>query len=422
MYKDLLIHESAKNLGEITKFKFKFLFVMMLCSLVPTSLFGYKFIFEYESSIANAGILLIGAIIIMSAILLRAKGRYQLSAMLFVPALYVVTFIMIFFVGAFNAPGFFWLSITPLIYGFLLGRKWTLVGGVLSVFSYVILIYFNDFAQAYNVIDSDELYQLERVINIFLFSIFVTAISFFFSLLTDRALENLLKQKEGVENLLRVIVHDISNPLTILEGKLSVVSRKHNLEEKELKQLNASMNILHDIISSVRMLMLKNISLDSKDFEIIDVYEAVKNSSQFFRESAEEKGVQLITELKSESPKIKGNIGILQNQIINNLLTNAIKFSEEGSKVKIAVSALGANTVVEIIDSGVGMEEEKLKNLFEIKSGKSTKGVRGEKGTGFGLTIAKSFIDLFGGSINVTSSTEKGKSGTTFQLIFPTAK
>jgi signal transduction histidine kinase len=95
--------------------------------------------------------------------------------------------------------------------------------------------------------------------------------------------------------------------------------------------------------------------------------------------------------------------------IINNLLTNAIKFTHQNGFVKISCETQKDNFIqVCISDTGVGISENAISNLFKIDKSISTEGTNQEKGTGLGLLLCKEFIDVLGGDIWAESSEGKG--------------
>ncbi|MFO7655779.1 MAG: HAMP domain-containing sensor histidine kinase, partial [Bacteroidales bacterium] len=103
------------------------------------------------------------------------------------------------------------------------------------------------------------------------------------------------------------------------------------------------------------------------------------------------------------------------NTVLRNLLTNAIKFSQNGD-IRITVAKSDNLVVCRISDSGVGITESRLKTIFEIDNSKSTEGTKGESGTGLGLIICKEFVEKNRGKISVES--EEGK-GSTFSFTIP---
>jgi len=101
--------------------------------------------------------------------------------------------------------------------------------------------------------------------------------------------------------------------------------------------------------------------------------------------------------------------------VIRNLITNAIKFSENGTII-IECKQNDSKVIVKIKDAGVGIDPDKLKDLFNITSSKSTHGTKGESGTGLGLILCKEFIEKNNGTI--VAKIEIGK-GSTFYFTLP---
>ncbi len=107
------------------------------------------------------------------------------------------------------------------------------------------------------------------------------------------------------------------------------------------------------------------------------------------------------------------------NTIIRNLLTNAIKFSREGSSVEISFTEENSFILCRITDFGVGMSYEAQAKLFKLDSTQSSEGTKGEKGTGLGLLLCSDLIRLIDGKIWVESKPGKG---TSFFFTIPKAK
>jgi len=102
--------------------------------------------------------------------------------------------------------------------------------------------------------------------------------------------------------------------------------------------------------------------------------------------------------------------------VFRNLISNAIKFTPEGGRIKIKSRTTSRNVEVSVIDTGVGISEEKINSLFRIEKQVSTFGTNNEKGTGLGLILCKEFIDKHGGKIKVRS---ERKNGSEFKVILP---
>lgn len=100
----------------------------------------------------------------------------------------------------------------------------------------------------------------------------------------------------------------------------------------------------------------------------------------------------------------------MMNSVIQNLLSNAIKFTREGGKVNISVFSFQDNPFVDIqiVDNGVGMNEEARRNLFRTDTAQTTPGTNNERGSGLGLMLCKEFIEMNKGEIWISSEVDKG--------------
>src|SRR5665647_465266 len=163
------------------------------------------------------------------------------------------------------------------------------------------------------------------------------------------------------------------------------------------------MVIINDILDLTKIVAGK-IIIDKVDYVFADV---VKNSIQINRFKAEEKGILLKTAIdKNIHPVLLGDPYRL-NQILLNLISNAIKFTEKG-EVNVMVNLLDedADSVsleFSIQDTGIGIDEDKLDNVFERFTQASGETTRKYGGTGLGLTITRELIELQGGSVHVKS-------------------
>lgn len=100
----------------------------------------------------------------------------------------------------------------------------------------------------------------------------------------------------------------------------------------------------------------------------------------------------------------------MMNSVIQNLLSNAIKFTRDGGKVHISVFSFQDNPFVDIqiVDNGVGMNEEARRNLFRTDTAQTTPGTNNERGSGLGLMLCKEFIEMNKGEIWISSEVDKG--------------
>ena len=114
-------------------------------------------------------------------------------------------------------------------------------------------------------------------------------------------------------------------------------------------------------------------------------------------------------------------MGSLSNNVLANLISNAIKFSQPGGEIQLSIKDEGDRTHLIVRDHGVGMPEKVKVDLFRPDKSTSRPGTSGERGTGFGMPLVKSYLALYGASIDVDSkdiSNHPDDHGTTFNLTF----
>jgi signal transduction histidine kinase len=105
--------------------------------------------------------------------------------------------------------------------------------------------------------------------------------------------------------------------------------------------------------------------------------------------------------------------------ILRNLVSNAIKFTPNGGKITIDIKNVNNKIRLQVIDTGVGMDQKTIRSLFSFKEAKSTKGTEGESGSGLGMHLCKEFVSNNKGEIRIESIINKG---TTVIIDFPKAK
>jgi len=130
---------------------------------------------------------------------------------------------------------------------------------------------------------------------------------------------------------------------------------------------------------------------------------------------AEKKGIQLDRLVGTGSPSVRGDRSRLA-QVLDNFLSNALKFTPPGGRVTLSVAALGDCVAVEVADTGMGMTPEEQERLFQrfFRTAEATR--QAIQGTGLGLAISKGIVEAHGGAISVESTSGQG---TRFRIVLP---
>lgn len=140
--------------------------------------------------------------------------------------------------------------------------------------------------------------------------------------------------------------------------------------------------------------------------DMIDLKFVVDRKLSLLNSMAKSKNIQLISEIEKET-LVYADINMVET-ILRNLMTNAIKFTEENGIVRVSTSEKEDFVEVTVMDNGVGIAPDKMNTLFRVDKQTSTKGTAGERGTGLGLILCKEFAEKHGGKIWVDSQLGNG--------------
>ena len=236
----------------------------------------------------------------------------------------------------------------------------------------------------------------------------------------ERALEATAAKSTFLANM----SHEIRTPMNTIIG-LSELMNRTTLDEKQqdyLKKLDVASHSLLGIINDI--LDLSKIEAHKLSIEqtSLDLFEVVDRVTDILATKATDKKLDLIIFCEPDVPRhLKGD-PLRIEQILINLTNNAIKFTESGEViVKIQVdeqSGEKAQVSFSVSDTGIGMNSEQMKKLFQSFTQADESTTRKYGGTGLGLSICKNLIQLMGGNISVKSKENEG-STFSFTLDFP---
>jgi len=233
--------------------------------------------------------------------------------------------------------------------------------------------------------------------------------------------QELVQMKEKAEQaakaksqFLSVMSHELRTPLNAVIGitHLLMQSQPREDQQEDLRTLQFSgeslLHIINDILDFTKLDSGK-IELSAIDFNLRDLTQSLYQSFSF---KAKEKGIFFDVEYDEKMPfYVKGD-NFRLSQVLNNLISNAIKFTQEGSvKLRIEMIENQATSYVtqfSVIDSGIGIPEDKLEKIFEQFTQADSDTTRLYGGTGLGLSISARLVELMGSSIVVTSTLGKG--------------
>jgi hypothetical protein len=218
-----------------------------------------------------------------------------------------------------------------------------------------------------------------------------------------------------------IISHDLRAPFHGLLGFSEILAKeRETLDESSIQNIA---DYLYDTSQSTYNLLesLLNWAMAEGgrfvyhpiNFKLRQITDIV---TDILKTLALKKNIQLINQV-DENLKVYADMNMITS-LIQNLVSNALKFTDIDGSGKVYIQAQNKGEMVEISvkDSGLGMTDEQIQNLFQPRITMSFKGTAGEKGAGLGLSLCKRFVELNHGEIHVVS---KDGEGTTFKVTLP---
>lgn len=265
-----------------------------------------------------------------------------------------------------------------------------------------------------------------------LVSILLVSVSSYLLLRSRARLRERLERERFQGVLLNLLVHDIQNPVFVTRYSLDAAMKfADESVAKQLKNTYVGLNQLQDLINRVREMRAMDLGKSKPQLAAVMVNALMRDALAAFDLRLREKGLVVELQLTAEDPAIWVDRVIFENNVLANVLSNALKFSEPGSKISVATKVRRDQVEIEIRDQGVGMTAE-LANMLvqEGRDGQgqdrgaygSRPGTRGEAGTGIGMLQVVAYTRILGGRVEIHSKSKSlnpDDSGTTVQITLP---
>lgn len=219
------------------------------------------------------------------------------------------------------------------------------------------------------------------------------------------ALQDMLKLREDMSNM---IVHDLRNPITNIFLACRIM-KLHGLTERQqqkLKQIEYSGRRLEEMVDSLLIMAKMDASVLSLKLDEIDICELAQNAIADFQEIAEQQNINIVWDFSETTGKLLTD-ATLMRRVLDNLMSNALKFSLPNTQVVLKIdSPVGCRVRIQIQDQGRGVSEEVQQRLFEkFEIGEVLNSV---SQTGLGLAFCKLVVEAHHGQISVEPNQPRG--------------
>lgn len=231
----------------------------------------------------------------------------------------------------------------------------------------------------------------------------------------DKMAESIETWGKESAGIIASLSHEIKTPLNVIFSSVQLIdSYRNNLDCSEFKKkVSAQINIIRQ--NCYRMMRLTNNLLDicrhdsgylKAKLTNYDIVELAKDITLSVKRYAESKGINLIFETDIDKKTIACDPDMIE-RILLNLISNAIKFTNNNGIIKVKLTDENDNILLTVEDTGIGISKDRLNRIFEVFN-KDENLVLNKEGTGLGLYLVKAFVEAHGGKIQVKSERSVG--------------
>ena len=236
----------------------------------------------------------------------------------------------------------------------------------------------------------------------------------------SRLYQQLMELNELKNRFLGIAAHDLRSPIAVIKNYVDLFTKgylgdiddqQRNIMERMDKSCGQMLAMINDLLD-VTAIEAGKLELN---LEEVDMLAFLRDAYENARLLAGTKNIEVVFNAPSALPGIKMDMARM-TQVVNNLITNAIKFSHSNTRITITASADDELCMFSVADQGQGIPESEMPKLFAPFGKTKVRPTDGEKSTGLGLAIVKKMVEAHRGHIEVMS--EEGK-GTTFSVHLP---
>ena len=370
--------------------------------------------FTFSTSIPGIVGVIASLIHLLSPFLFRVTHRGQIVCGVALGAGLAFQMNFAFYSGGFESIILMWLPILPLLAGFIEGRKclivWTGIT-TLAIGTYFVL---HQFDYPFPRLITHRGYDIANALLLFgwLFILFCT--TWVHVSMKEFSEHTLKKQGQKIDDLFRVLFHDLANSLGRINIGMNLCERENNgsVTSRGLEVIRDAQESMVEITENVRRMYAVSKGKAEVDLAPVPLNSSVEHLKQMFTVELQKKKIKVDYDFeKHRGLSVIVDQVSFNNQVLGNIFSNAIKFSHPGGMIKISCWPVNHHTVaIEVKDNGIGMPEVLRLSLFDMNKKTSRQGTTGEVGTGFGMHIMRSFVEMYQGEVIVESVEGSGTS------------
>ncbi len=366
---------------------------------------------------------LMALIHLLSPLFLRWPGSISLAGNALIGSGLVHQATFAFYTGGFNSNILIWFGILPMLGGIILGKRGVITWFLITVWIAGLYLYLQKSNFTFiNAID-EEGWLIAQGLMVFGWIFLSTILIYIFVVLMDHNDKIQTQKNNQIHTLIRVLCHDISNPLMTIKTRLEFLIQRSD-EKKSLEmmgKIRKPIDAIEGIIQQVRYWEVAQSGKVSLNVKEVSLNKSIEFVLDIFEEQIQKKKLEIILDVEGDNHSIKADKVTLESQIFSNILSNAIKFSENEGRIEIKIRKVEEFNCVVFRDYGVGIPKSLLEILFDASKKTSRLGTDGELGTGFGMPIVKTYVEKFGGHMEISSvskEVDEENCGTTFKVYF----
>lgn len=359
---------------------------------------------------------------LLSPLLFRFTNRTFFISNIAITAGIIHQITFSYFTGGFYSFTLKWFAILPMLSGIICGMRGALIWALITILvtTKFLIMHLIGYDFPNQISENGVVWGTALLMYgwIFLSTVMITV----FILMREHSETLLQEQGRKIDDLFRVLFHDLANSLGRINIGISLAKKDNGASSRGIEIASLAADSMMDITQSVRKMYAVSKGKAEVDLAMTSLNGSVEYLQKIFSSELEKKNLRIVYDMdKNRGVNLLVEPVSFKNQVLGNIISNAIKFSHPGGSIDIISYPMNHHyQIVEIKDHGIGMPQILISQMFDLSKKTTRPGTEGEIGTGFGMHIMKSFVEMYHGQVLIESKEAQRDSenkGTTFRLI-----